>query len=128
MAKRKNANKRKGAVRPKTTKRRATNPRGKTVRVLALTHPARPGVKPKARGLPGGNARSAAAGPALAEVTAVTAVAVKEQFKTVQIKNVPADEVDALIAEETATRDVVSVQKHDEGDGEYTVVFVYREG
>lgn len=127
MAKRNNAKKRKPGARPKAKKQRAGKPRGKTVRVLALTHPARPEVKPKARGLPAGEARATAAGPALSEVTAVTAVAVKEQFKTVQIKNVPADEVDALIAEETATKDVFSVQKHDEGDGEFTVVFVYRE-
>ena len=126
MAKRKNTSKKAG------TRRSAKKPRGaatagKKVRVLALTHPARPDVKAKARGMRGGAARAAIPGPALAEVTAVTAVAVKEEFKTVQIKNVPANEVDGLIAEETATKDVVSVQKHDEGDGEFTVVFVYRE-
>ena len=36
------------------------------------------------------------------------------------------DLISSLIAEETATKDVVSVQTRDEGDGEFTVIFVYR--
>ena len=54
-------------------------------------------------------------------------LAVKESFVVRQIENVPADEVDEMIAEEMATSNVVSAVKHKEGDGEYTVVFTYEQ-
>src|SRR5688572_7623116 len=49
-----------------------------------------------------------------------------EQFETIQVKDVPAEEVESLIAEERATAKLVSVQKHRQTDGKFTVVFVYR--
>ena len=95
-------------------KQRDKNKKRKKVRTRVVTHPAKPTVKRKAK------PRTARA------VAAVRDVAPRELFETVLVENVPADEVGAVIAEEEATSDVVSVHTYREPDGEYTIVFVYR--
>jgi hypothetical protein len=92
--------------------------RGKRVTVKVRTH------RPTSRAA--GNATGDGAAPkSTRDVTA--AATVKHEPRTVQYRNVRADEVDSLIAEERATADVITVHMYPEGDGEFTVVIVYRQ-
>ena len=59
--------------------------------------------------------------------TARAKAAEKEQYEVRQIENVPEDEVDALIVEEQQTNPrFLFARAIPEGDGEFTVILVYR--
>jgi hypothetical protein len=104
-AKRAPTTKRHKRTKAKVVKHRAAKPATPTT-----WPPKPPTTRMRARRSPGAAATAAAAG----------------QFQTVQVVDVAADEVDALIAEERATADVVSATPHQQADGRFTVVFVYR--
>jgi len=114
MAKQRGTRKR-NAKKPGTTKKRKGPRRGTPVKVTTRKHKSRRGTKPKAAAVATHIVRMGAAAPASA------------RFRTVQVRNVPADEVDDLIAEESTKPEFVSAQPHEEADGEFTVIFVYRD-
>jgi hypothetical protein len=96
---------------PKRTKQKRS---GKQVKVATVKHTSKRGAL-----------RATTRTPATTTPTTRETLA-RESFRTIQIQNVPADEVQSVIAEERATRDVVSAHALPESDGEFTVVIVYR--